>query len=55
VVRSGTGSARLARPAGTCGSQRDDVDRRCLNGTRRMMTTSTLALAVVDVLVVSAM
>jgi len=55
VVRSGTGSARPARPAGTCGSQRDDVDRRCSNGTRRMTTTSMLALAVVGVLVVPAM
>lgn len=49
AARSGTGSARLARPAaagGTCGDRCDDVDHRCPGETRRTTKTSTSALVV---------
>lgn len=48
MARSGTGSARPARPAaagGTCGDRwrDDDVDHRCPDETRRTTKTSTSA------------
>lgn len=54
AARSGTGSARLARPAaaaaaaagGTWGDRCDDVGHRCPGETRRTTKTSTSALAV---------
>lgn len=52
AARSGTGSARPARPApdGTCGDRwRDGVDHRCPDETRRTtkMLTSAFAVALV--------